>query len=237
MYTVVRKRCLPSPLDTITENLSLSKKQKIESEPLVSFSSLHDGVAAEATSVFNIDFSLGELTPELSSSKSGHEGNGQVSGSIFLDMGVKAVPCTETSEVSSDEDNAEAKAQSGSAPFSPHSDEAPPFVEGSLPAQKKADTISNRKNDNGLSQKRQADRAARNRESSRRTREKAKIKFKALESDNITLRDMVRSMTVQNEHLLAQLNRAHVMQQSCPMCKYNDAMDQQPLCAFPPSPR
>lgn len=77
------------------------------------------------------------------------------------------------------------------------------------------------------SQKRQADRAARNRESSRRAREKAKTKVKNLESDNMGLNEMVRRLQVENAHLLSQLERANVLQQSCTVCRYHAALSQQ----------
>lgn len=69
-------------------------------------------------------------------------------------------------------------------------------------------------------EKRMADRAARNRESSRRAREKAKQRLRALETHNRSLLDMVQHIRLQNEQLYSQLQRARAIQQNC-MCSFN----------------
>ncbi len=69
-------------------------------------------------------------------------------------------------------------------------------------------------------EKRMADRAARNRESSRRAREKAKQRLRALENQNRSLLDMVQHFKLQNEQLYSQLHRAQAIQQNC-MCSFN----------------
>lgn len=78
-------------------------------------------------------------------------------------------------------------------------------------------------------QKRQAERAARNRESSRRAREKAKHRFRSLELDNFNLRETVRQLRMQNELLQGQYERISVIQQSCHVCRYKSS-------AVPPTP-
>lgn len=80
-----------------------------------------------------------------------------------------------------------------------------------------------------LFQRRQAERAARNRESSRRAREKAKHRFRTLEMDNFNLRETVRTLRMQNEYLHAQFERLASIQQGCHICRYKTV-------AIPPPP-
>lgn len=80
-----------------------------------------------------------------------------------------------------------------------------------------------------LFQRRQAERAARNRESSRRAREKAKHRFRTLEMDNFNLRETVRTLRMQNEYLHAQFERLASIQQACHICRYKTV-------AIPPPP-
>lgn len=72
-------------------------------------------------------------------------------------------------------------------------------------------------------EKRLADRAARNRESSRRAREKAKQRLRALENQNRSLLDLVQRYKMENEELYSQLHRARTLQQGCSMCSFNAA--------------
>lgn len=81
--------------------------------------------------------------------------------------------------------------------------------------------------------KRQADRAARNRESSRRAREKAKHRVRSLESENMELRAKLGQFKMQNEHLISQLYRSQAMQQACTMCRFNAALVQPAPCRIP----
>lgn len=78
-------------------------------------------------------------------------------------------------------------------------------------------------------QKRQAERAARNRESSRRAREKAKHRFRTLEMDNFNLRETVRTLRMQNEYLQAQFERLASIQQGCHICRYKTVVVSPPL--------
>lgn len=85
-------------------------------------------------------------------------------------------------------------------------------------------------------EKRMADRAARNRESSRRAREKAKQRLRALENQNHSLLDMVQYFRSQNEALFSQLHRARTMQQNCSMCSYNNGGQTPPPVPEHPPP-
>lgn len=57
-----------------------------------------------------------------------------------------------------------------------------------------------------IQRKRQLDRAARNRESSRRAREKAKRRFRQMEIENIHLHQVIQALQIQNKQLQQQLN-------------------------------
>lgn len=85
--------------------------------------------------------------------------------------------------------------------------------------------------------KRQADRAARNRESSRRAREKAKTRFRNLELDNYNLRETVRNLRMQNDYLHAQLEHNSAVQQSCQNCRCKTTALQASLHHQQPPPR
>lgn len=57
-----------------------------------------------------------------------------------------------------------------------------------------------------IQRKRQLDRAARNRESSRRAREKAKRRFTQMEIENMHLHQVIQTLQIQNKQLQQQLN-------------------------------
>jgi len=69
-------------------------------------------------------------------------------------------------------------------------------------------------------EKRMADRAARNRESSRRAREKAKQRLRMLESQNRMLLETLQNFKIENQELHYQLNRTQSIQQNCSMCSF-----------------
>lgn len=207
----------------------MAKKARTESLPVIAFSSLPDNVAVVVPNNEALDFSFGDLTHDFVSTPV--PGNDMVTrgfDSFFTDTPFNIVPVHETSDVSSDEENPTNKSLPVHIPTSPLSTDGLSSVASPECVLKTEDVNSSSKTDAGLTQKRQTDRAARNRESSRRAREKAKNRFRALENDNIVLREMVRRMRIQNESLITQVDRANDLQQSCTMCRYNTAMSQQP---------
>lgn len=84
-------------------------------------------------------------------------------------------------------------------------------------------------------EKRIADRAARNRESSRRAREKAKLRLRSLEDDKRSLLEMIHHLKMQNEDLYAQLS-ARTLQQTCSKCSYNANSRSGMSCGLPHAP-
>lgn len=73
-------------------------------------------------------------------------------------------------------------------------------------------------------EQRQADRAARNRESSRRAREKAKNRFRSLEKENLKLREALCHLKMQNDHLRIQLDHSRAIQDACARCRYSTTL-------------
>lgn len=237
MTSVPTKRASSTSLESIAAaDLPAPKKQRLDPEAALNFNALTEEVSVEIPVTYPIDFNFSELAHEfVSTPVPGNEISSHTFESFFTDPPLNTIPSHETSEISSDNDKPDCNTNSksskskssestaakvASSPVSSDSQDKPGEEPSSSPT----------KNQSDPHQKRQADRAARNRESSRRAREKAKNRFRALESDNMALREMVRRFRMQNEHLLTQLDRANVMQQSCTMCRYNAAMAQQPNC-------
>lgn len=232
MHSMPRKRNSSSSLETIAANLPLAKKQRTEPIEAIPFSPLHEEVAVDVVPSYSIDFNFGELAHEfVSSPVAGNDLPVHGFDSFFADTPLNILSVNETSELSSDEEKREVQAKVDEEPSTWVCQEVMRQEASPESVQNSSSVVSDPKSEADSNQKRQADRAARNRESSRRAREKAKNRFRMLENDNRALQEMERRLRTQNDHLIAQLNRAQVMQQSCPMCKYNAAMAQQSSCA------
>lgn len=76
-----------------------------------------------------------------------------------------------------------------------------------------------------IQRKRQLDRAARNRESSRRAREKAKRRFRQMEIENIHLHQVIQALQIQNKQLHQQLNSNIRLKTNCGSEKCPDKKD------------
>lgn len=68
-------------------------------------------------------------------------------------------------------------------------------------------------------QKRLEERAARNRESSRRAREKVKTRLRTMEEEIENLRDLVRTLRRRDEYMRAQCEQAVTLRQACEVCR------------------
>lgn len=231
MLSFCRKRAALTHPESIVEDFSFSKKPRLDPIPTIAFSSLSEDVSVEVPHQDALDFSFGELTQEfVSTPVPGNEILTNGLESFFSDTPVNALMLKQTSQKPSDEEKKADKPSSDKIPFTTLRPGSPSSAISSDCEQKPAPVKQFSNIDTESFQKRQADRAARNRESSRRAREKAKNRFRALETDNMALRDMVQRLRMHNEHLITQLDRVTIMQQSCTMCRYNAAMAQQPGC-------
>lgn len=254
-----KKRSSTSSVESLamqTQSDTTPKKPRTDGNTNITFASLteEDPVELKLPTAEDVEFNFGELAHEFVSTPV--PGNYDY---LFGDLPMNIVPVNEVSDVS-DEEKSSAGANNSKqedgltggnaeaepvAPAVPQHEQAPMQTgcvtrgTGECPSTTNTtntNTAPSEEANSGSANeesnlKRQADRAARNRESSRRAREKAKSRLRSLEADNMALRDMVRRFKMQNDHLLTQLDRASVMQQSCTMCRYNAAMaQQQPAC-------
>lgn len=203
-----------------TAVIELPPLKKLKPEPSsVLFSAMNDGTS-DATPSYTVGINLTDLTQEfVPAGVNSHEITANGFDSFFADVPLNIIPVNETSEVSSEEDKA--PSDSNKQIQRPHLNQILSSAVTAESAQKqKSKATVDQKSTVDSNQKRQADRAARNRESSRRAREKAKNKFRALERENVNLKELVQALKIQNQHLMAQSERLRLMQQSCPMCKY-----------------
>lgn len=222
MHTLPCKRSSSSSLESESIDLPLLKKFKPEHNNIL-FSGLSEDTV-DGGQPESIGMPFGDLTQDLIPSVApSHEMNPQTFEPLFHDIPY-VLPINETSEISSDEDKTRTDSSKNKIQF-PSCQVRPSAVtavssQHISPQKEEVKLSGGAKSAMDTNQKRQADRAARNRESSRRAREKAKKKFRALERDNINLHELVRELRLQNQHLVAQVDRLQLMQQSCPVCKF-----------------
>lgn len=201
-------------LSHLEHALFSSKKPRVEPCP-ISFSTMSDQAVVGAP--VPIDLAFDELAHDFINSSAIPTHSKDTSfDPLFDDTSLDILPLQETSDVSSDESKNERNNQQDKIAFSARSTTGEP---------QEKNLVSSRhpfpaKDEDSL-KKRQAERAARNRESSRRAREKQKSRFRALESGYLALQETVQRYKLQNEHLQSLIDRARLVQQSCPVCSYN----------------